>query len=133
MIFSRSLGPASSSVDEVWTLTANVKMYLPFDWRIQPFAKVGLGVQHSKVDVDIETASLFASNTANTVVVPADFEIHDRDSGYDGVVRVGGGADFYATENWVFEGNVNYVVPFANVGSINADYVAIQWRIVYRF
>lgn len=129
-----SNGSHKASLGQVWTITANVKMYPPFltGW-YQPFAKVGLGVQHSQLDVDIESNGLSTTNVPGTIVVPANFKIRSSESSIDGAVRIGGGIDIYATPNVVAEGNVNYVVPFSKVGSVQSDYVTIQWRFIYRF
>ena len=134
---NNSTGSHTAEVDEIWTLTANVKVYPPFTgWlkpfaRFQPFAKVGLGVQHSKLDTDIATSGL-----------TTDFQIKKTTTKLDGALRFGGGIDIYATRNIVCELNATYVVPFAELGSttregrggtVNADYVSVQWRLVYRF
>ena len=62
-----------------------------------------------------------------------DFRIKSSDTKLDGVVRLGGGIDIYATPNIVAAFSATYVAPFAEVGSMTTDYVAIGWRILYRF
>jgi hypothetical protein len=134
-----STGSHTAEVKEVWAITANVKIYPPFTgWlrpleRFQPFAKVGLGAQNSKLEVDIETAGLATTNTAETIPAPADFKAKRTKSSVDGVLRVGGGIDIYATRNIVSEINATYVVPFSDVGFLTTDYISVQWRLVYRF
>lgn len=136
---SGSTGSHNAEVDEIWTITANVKVYPPFvGWlrhleRFQPFAKVGLGAQNSKLDIDIESSGLTTTNTAGTVVVPADFTMKDTETNLDGALRVGGGIDIYATRNIVSEINATYVLPFSDTGFLKMDYVSVQWRLVYRF
>jgi hypothetical protein len=139
VILDSSKGSHRAEVDEIWTITANVKIYPPFTgWferfaRFQPFAKAGLGVQHSKLVTDIETSGLTTTNRPGTIVVPANFRIKSTETNLDGAFRVGGGIDIYATRNIVSEFNATYVVPFAEVGFIETDYVSVQWRLVYRF
>lgn len=136
---SGSTGSHTAEVSEIWNITANVKIYPPFvGWlrhleRFQPFAKVGLGAQHSKLDIDIETAGLSTTNQAGTTVVPADFRMKRDETNIDGVLRVGGGIDIYATRNIVSEINATYVLPFSDTGFLKTDYVSVQWRLVYRF
>jgi hypothetical protein len=134
-----STGSDTAEVDKVWTITANVKLYPPFTgWlqpfaRFQPFAKVGLGLQNSKLDRDIATSGLTTTNLPETIVVSADFRYKKTSTSLDGALRVGGGIDIYATRNIVSELNATYVVPFSEVGFITTDYVSVQWRLVYRF
>jgi opacity protein-like surface antigen len=140
-----STGSDTAEVDKVWTITANVKVYPPFTgWlqpfaRFQPFAKVGLGIQNSELDVDIATSGLTTTNQQPEpnppplIVVPADFRIKENKTNLEAALRVGGGIDIYATRNIVSEINATYVVPFSDVGFVNTDYVSVQWRLVYRF
>jgi hypothetical protein len=124
---------------ELWTITANVKVYPPFEgWlrrleRFQPFAKVGLGAMHSKFDSDLETSGLTTTNEAETVTVPADFEAHANETNIDAALRVGGGIDIYATRNIISEITATYVMPFTNEAPFKTDYVSVQLRLVYRF
>jgi opacity protein-like surface antigen len=146
LIRQSSTGSHAAEVSEIWNITANVKIYPPFiGWlrhleRFQPFAKVGLGAKHSKLDIDIETAGLATTNERKPIdapppliVAPADFQIKRDDTNIDGVLRVGGGIDIYATRNIVSEINATYVLPFSDVGFLKTDYVSVQWRLVYRF
>jgi hypothetical protein len=134
-----STGFHTAETQKIWTITASVKAYPPFTgWlrrfaRFQPFAKVGLGVQHSQLDTEIVTSGLSTTNTDETIVVPANFRIRTTKTNLDGALRVGGGIEIYATRNIVSELNASYVVPFSEVGPLNADYVSVQWRLVYRF
>ena len=131
---SDSTGTHTVEVDTIWTLTANVKAYLPFiTGRFQPFAKFGLGVQHAKLTTDIVTFGLTTTTTVQDRVIPADFTIKTTESSLDGALRWGGGIDIYTTPNFLTEINATYVVPFADVGSLHSDYVSIQWRLIYRF
>jgi hypothetical protein len=134
-LVQESTGKHKVEVKDVWTLTANVKAYAPFEiftGRFQPFAKVGLGAQNSKVITNISTSGLTTLNAAQ-MIVPADFEFRQSKSSLDGALRVGGGIDIYATRNVVAELNTTYVVPFSKAGSMRTDYVSVQWRLVYRF
>jgi opacity protein-like surface antigen len=132
-------GSHTAEISNLWTITANVKAYPPFDgWlqplvRFQPYFKVGLGLQHSELDIDIVTSGLSTTNTLGTITVPADFEIHSSETNLDGALRVGGGIEIYATRNIVSELNATYVVPFSNTATVQAFYVSVQWRLVYRF
>ena len=140
-----STGSQTVEVDELWTITANVKIYPPFTgWlrrleRFQPFAKVGVGVQHARLVTDIETSGLTTTNMQPVnnppplITVPADFRIKSTETNIDGALRVGGGIDIYATRNIVSEINATYVLPFTKVGPVKTDYVSVQWRLVYRF
>jgi hypothetical protein len=135
-LVQESTGKHKVEVKDVWNVTANVKAYAPFEvftGRFQPFLKVGAGVQNSKVITNVSTSGLSTLNNAQTIVVPADFEFRQSKSSLDGALRFGGGIDLYATRNIVAEFNTTYVVPFAKMGSMRADYVSVQWRLVYRF
>jgi opacity protein-like surface antigen len=136
-----STGSHEAEIKEIWTVTANVKIYPPFiGWlrplaRFQPFAKVGLGVLHAKLESDINTSGLFmvSDDADDPIFVPADFRIKEKESRIDGALRVGGGIDIYATRNIVSEINATYVLPFSDVGWVKTDYVSVQFRLVYRF
>jgi hypothetical protein len=134
-----STGSHRTEVDEIWAISANVKVYPPFiGWlerfaRFQPYAKVGLGIHHSKFVVDIESSGFTTTNATGTIEVPADFRIRSSDTSLDGMVRVGGGIEIYATRNIVSEINATYVLPFSDVGFLKTDYVSVQWRLAYRF
>ena len=65
--------------------------------------------------------------------MPSDFAFQATNTSVDGVVRVGAGIDIYATSNIVSEFNFAYVLPFTELRSMKTDYVAIQWRLIYRF
>jgi hypothetical protein len=138
-LLQSSTGSHTVKVEDLWTITANVKIYPPFEgWlrrleRFQPFAKVGLGVMHSKFITDIETSGLTTTNEAGTVTVPADFVGHWTDTSTDAALRVGGGIDIYATRNIISEINATYVMPFTNKAPFKTDYVSVQLRLVYRF
>jgi len=138
-ILESSTGSHTAEIDDLWTITANVKVYPPFiGWlrplaRFQPFAKVGLGIQHAKFVSEIETSGLTTTDNAETIIVPADFSIRSTETHIDGALRVGGGIDIYATRNIVSEINASYVLPFTAVGPVKTDYVSVQWRLVYRF
>ncbi|MEE8492224.1 MAG: hypothetical protein V3S60_11320 [Acidimicrobiia bacterium] len=135
-----STGSHTAKVEDIWTLTTNVKVY-PFTGRLQPFAVIGLGLQHSKLDIDVVTSDLTTTEdppptnppTPPVHTVSADFRIKSSDTKLDGVVRLGGGIDIYATPNIVAAFSATYVAPFAEVGSMTTDYVAVGWRILYRF
>ena len=134
-----STGSHKAKVEDIWTLTTNVKVY-PFTGRLQPFAVVGLGLHHSKLDIDVVTSELETTDDPPAKTpphpitdLPADFRIKSSDTKLDGAVRLGGGIDIYATPNIVAAFSVTYVAPFAEVGSMTTDYVAIGWRILYRF
>jgi hypothetical protein len=140
-LVQESTGKHKVEVKDVWNVTGNVKAYAPFEvftGRFQPFVKVGAGVQNSKVVTTVSTSDLstifnFDPPTKGPEVVPADFQFRESKSSLDGVLRFGGGIDIYATRNIVVELNTTYVVPFAKMGSMRADYVSVQWRLVYRF
>jgi opacity protein-like surface antigen len=136
-----STGRHRAEVKDIWTLTTNVKIY-PFTGRFQPFAVGGVGLQQSKLDVDIVTSGV-TTEALNPqpppdppLVLPdigADFRIRKRNSKVDGAVRVGGGIDVYATSNIVGSLSVTYVHPFSQVGTLRTDYVSLVWRVLYRF
>lgn len=129
-----STGTQTVKVDKIWTITANVKAYLPFiTGRFQPFGKFGVGLRHARLTTDIATFGLTRTNLQQDLVVSADFTIKTTESSLDGALRWGGGIDIYATPNFLTEINATYVVPFADVGSLHTDYVSIQWRLIYRF
>jgi hypothetical protein len=145
VIRQSSTGYHMSEISDIWTITANVKLYPPFiGWlrhleRFQPFAKVGLGIQNSKLEYEIESSGLTTTNEQPgnnpppLIIVPADFTIKKTETNLDGALRVGGGFDIYATRNIVSEINATYVLPFSEVGFVKTDYVSVQWRLVYRF
>jgi hypothetical protein len=130
-----STGSHTVEIGEIWTLTANVRMFLPTDWRIQPSVIFGLGLQHSKLDVDLVTEGLETTDNLGTFDdLDADFELDRSRTKLTGAIRVGGGIDFYATPNIVGQLNATYVLPFNDVGSVmTTDYVSVVWRLIYRF
>jgi hypothetical protein len=120
-------------IEEVWTLTANIRMFPPTDWRIQPSALFGLGIQHSKLSVDLAMPGLTTTDSSGAITVPADFSLENKTK-LTGAIRLGGGIDFYATPNIVGQLNATYVLPFDEVGSVvTADYMSFTWRVIYRF
>jgi opacity protein-like surface antigen len=129
-----STGTHTAKLDEIRVLTANLRMYLPFDWRIQPSAVVGVGLHHSKLSVHIATEGLTTTNPPGTITIPADFRAKDTRSKLTGAVRLGGGVEVYATPNLVGQINASYVLPFDDVANtMTADYVSLVWRLIYRF
>lgn len=138
-----STGVQTVKVEEIWTITANVKVYPPITGRFQPFGVFGVGLQHAKLEFDVETADLETMDTPPTdpnnpffrppVDVPADFQIRRTKSQLDGAMRLGAGIDVYATSNIAVELSATYVLPFTEVGSITSDYLAFGWRVLYRF
>lgn len=139
LFLDSSTGSHRAEIKDIWTITANVKVYPPFiGWmkyleRFQPFAKVGVGVQHSKLVADIKTSGFTTVSSTEPIVVPADFRLKEKETNTDGVLRLGGGIDIYATRNIVSEINASYVLPFSKLGPVKTDYVSVQWRLVYRF
>jgi opacity protein-like surface antigen len=130
-----SVGFQTAKVSKVGTLTANVRMFLPFDWRVQPYVVFGAGVQHSQLEFDIVTSGVTTTDDrTGAIVVPADVVMHSTRSKLTGAIRLGGGIDAYATRNIVVQLNTTYVLPFEEVGSImTTDYIAIGVRLIYRF
>jgi opacity protein-like surface antigen len=142
-IHQTSTGTHTAEVSDIWNITANIKLYPPFiGWlrhleRFQPYAKVGVGVQHSELEYEITTSDFITTNLIRdqppVLFAPADFILKSTKTSTDGVLRVGGGFDIYATRNIVSEISAAYVVPFSDTGFLNTDYVSVQWRLVYRF
>ncbi len=138
---SGSTGVHTAKIEEIWTITANVKVYPPLTGRFQPFGVFGVGLQHAKLEVDVETSGLMTMDRPPAtgpaarppVDVPADFQIKRTESQVDGALRLGAGIDVYATSNIAIELSATYVLPFSEVGSITSDYVALGWRVLYRF
>lgn len=129
-----SSGTHTIEIEEIWAITANVKIYPPLTGRFQPFGVVGLGLQNSRLEVDMVTSGLTTTDEGENVVVSADFQVRSRKNTLDGVVRLGGGIDMYATENVAVELNATYVLPFVDVGGITTtDYLSVGWRLKYRF
>lgn len=130
-----STGSHTAEIEEIWTLTANVRMFLPFDWRVQPSVLFGLGLQHSELDVRIATSGLTTTDEpTETIIIPADFRARESRTKLTGAIRVGGGIDAYATRNIVAQLNASYVLPFDEVASVmTTDYVSVVWRVIYRF
>jgi hypothetical protein len=96
------------------SMTGNAKFY-PLQGRFQPFLGVGLGFINGQLD-------LFSSDDDTTA----------------GVVRLGGGLDFYLTESWVISSEVDWVKPFAGNKVFGAkledfSYVTIGGGVSYRF
>jgi hypothetical protein len=134
---SGSTGIHRAEIEDIWALTGNVKV-LPLGGRFQPFAVFGLGVQHSSLDVEIQTAGLTTTTVPTAqnpvpLVLPGDFVLRSRDTSLDGVLRIGIGFDVYATENVAAEVKAGYVLPFSEVGDLLTDYFAIRWGLIYRF
>jgi opacity protein-like surface antigen len=130
-----SVGSHTAKVSKIGTLTANVRMFLPFDWRVQPYVVFGAGVQHSSLEFDIVTSGVTTTDDdTGTIVVPADFVMHSTRTELTGAIRLGGGIDAYATRNIVVQLNTTYVLPFEELGSImTTDYIAVGGRLIYRF
>ena len=130
-----SVGSHNAKVSKIGTFTANVRMFLPFDWRVQPYVVFGAGVQHSELEFDIVTSGVTTTDDdTGTIVVPADFVMHSTRTQLTGAIRLGGGIDAYATRNIVVQLNTTYVLPFEELGSImTSDYIAVGGRLIYRF
>jgi opacity protein-like surface antigen len=133
-----STGSHRTEVEDLWTLTANVKVF-PFKGRFQPFGVGGVGLHHSRLKTDVVTVGVMTTEKPDNVGDPpvysvdGDFEIHKNSTKLDGAVRVGGGIDIYATENIVAEFTATYVLPFAQVSDMTTDYLSVVWRVIYRF
>jgi len=131
---SGSTGRHFIEVEDLWTVTANVKAF-PLTGRIQPFGLLGLGLHHSEFAATVVTAGV--TTTANTqmqtFVLPADFTIVERDEELDGAVRAGIGVDLYATRQLVLELKADYVHPFDEVGILVTDYFSYRGTLLFRF
>jgi opacity protein-like surface antigen len=97
-------------------VTANVKGYL-LTGRYQPFLLVGAGAM---------TAETKIRNPVGLAFTGIDSE---SDNAF--AMRFGGGIDVYATKNVAVTVDVDYVLPFGNLDSL--DYVTIGWGLKYRF
>ncbi len=97
-------------------ITTNVKGYI-LTGRYQPFLLLGAGAMTSQMKMG-ETTGLTPAQS-------------DSESDVDFVMRFGGGIDVYATENWVVNLGVDYVLPFGDLDAL--DYVTIKWGFQYRF
>jgi opacity protein-like surface antigen len=121
-------------VSELWTLTANVRVY-PFGGRFQPFGVFGVGLIHSRVDIDIETenvTTLAYPPDAAPVVLPANFVYSKHPSQTDGGLRAGLGMDAYLTEHVAAEVKADYVYSFSpNITDTN--YFSVRLGLLYRF
>jgi opacity protein-like surface antigen len=108
MQFEYVEGFSDQGIDiESWNLMWNVKGF-PLTGRVQPYALFGMGVLYAE-----------ASGGGRSI----------DDEGF--AVRVGGGMDFYATENIVLTGEVNFVQPTGDVDDLS--YVTIGGGLQYRF
>lgn len=95
---------------ETWAITANAKVF-PLNGRLQPFALVGLGVLHGKLE--------------DSVGLGLD------ESDADFAARFGGGVDAYVTENVVVWVRSTYVLPAGGVDDL--DYVSFGGGLQFRF
>jgi opacity protein-like surface antigen len=122
-------------VSELWALTANLRVY-PFGGRFQPFGIFGLGLIHSRVDIDIETQNLttpaMTSNPTGVIDLPANFVYQKHPDQIDGGLRAGVGMDAYLTEHVAAEIKADYVFNFSpNI--VETNWVSVRLGILYRF
>lgn len=94
---------------ETWTLTANSKFFFTTD-RVQPYVKFGMGLMEGELDDDFPGVD--EDETAFTV-------------------RLGGGLDYYATENIVVTGGLDYLIPTGDLDDF--DYLTFGAGVQYRF
>ena len=102
-----------------WSLTANAKGYFLYRLmhdlaiaRVQPFALLGLGLMHSKIDSKL--GGLEGTNNESFAA------------------RLGAGIDLYITPNILGSLDFSYVIP-TNRDLEGLDYVAFGWGLQYRF
>ena len=81
-----------------WTLTGDIKGYLPMG-PFQPYVLAGLGIMHTK-----QKSTLGIGSKASTE---------------EFVVRLGGGIDYYLTENYVFEVELGGVLPSGDLKGLD--------------
>ena len=82
-------GAAYGGGGKISTFTANLKAYPPFTGRFQPFAKFGLGVQHSEIVINFATSGLtsIGETPAETVTFPSDFQFQATNTSVDGAIH----------------------------------------------
>jgi len=95
-----------------WAVTGNAKAF-PFHGRFQPFALLGLGAVHQRIE---DTLGI-GIDDSQTVVAG----------------RMGGGVDVYATGNIVISIDFTYVLPGEKLKAGGGDYVTFGWGAQYRF
>jgi opacity protein-like surface antigen len=98
-------------------VTANVKTYFGTG-RYQPFLLVGAGAMTAERKLRDPVGLAFTGLNKD-----------ESDNAF--AMRFGGGIDLYATENVALSVDVDYVLPFGNLDTL--DYVTIGWGIQYRF
>lgn len=86
------------------TVTGNLKWYLAQE-QFQPYLLAGIGAQ-------IADTNASSSETAFAA-------------------RVGGGLDYYLSENFGVLGEVAYTIPTGDLDGL--DYVSVGWGLFYRF
>lgn len=95
---------------DTWTLTGDIKGYV-FTKRFQPYVLAGLGIMHTKQK---DTLGLgFTESTEEFAV------------------RLGGGIDYYLTENFVFEVELGGVLPSGDLKDLDLFTFAVGLQ--YRF
>ena len=94
----------NDSDDALWTLTSNAKLHL-LTGRVQPFLLAGIGILHG--------------------------DIPGYQPRTDVAGRLGGGVDFYLTEEIAISLDASYVAPTGNVQKL--DYVSVGWGLQVHF
>ncbi len=94
----------NSSNDPHWTLTSNAKLHL-LTGRLQPFLLAGVGILHGEVPGEKRRTDVAA--------------------------RIGGGVDFYLTEQVAFSLDASYVAPGGDVKQL--DYLSVGWGLQLHF
>lgn len=108
---------------DLFTTTANLKLILPTG-RLQLFGLAGFGLFHN-TSRDLRLRH---------VDPPTGVELNQSfgdDSGFEFVVRTGGGADFYITEQVIMNIEASYVIPFGRFDHL--DYLTLGIGFRYQF
>jgi opacity protein-like surface antigen len=96
------------------TITTNFKGYLPYG-RIQPYALAGFGIMFATISAnDVSGSGLIVTEKFRSFAL-----------------RLGGGVDFYATENVVLNIGAEQVIPTGRGKDL--DYISVGWGVQYRF
>lgn len=120
--------------EELWMVTGNVCVY-PTTGRFQPFAILGFGVIHARLDGDsAELTTPAKLSNGETIDLPAPFATStDRLERIRPVGRFGMGLDGYLTERVVLRVKADYAIPLVDGALAPGDLVSLWVGLLYRF
>jgi len=108
-------------------ITANIKGYIPLG-RIQPYGLFGIGGMWANVRTRDATGSICRPGYWGWWCSPTYTRLID---GGGFVMKLGGGADVWITEDWALTMDATYVLPTGDLSDLK--YVNLGWGAKFKF